>query len=107
MIVLWLCIQMALISAASMLMICQMDSFWAVALRSFRVVFWWGRELFNFYFVSAVSLSVAQPRASLWSFFMLCGGILALAAMLRDNKERANSGTPCTHNFKAMLAQAV
>jgi hypothetical protein len=93
MLVIWLCVQMALLSVVGIGMIVRTDSFWAVAFRSFRVVFWWCKELFLFYFMSKVSLSVARPNASIWSVMMLCGISVALAAMLKDHKESVQRGT--------------
>jgi len=83
MLVLWLCVQMAAISLVTVGLILLVDSFWTVALRSLRVVFWWGQEVFLFYTGcgGSVMLSISHPHASLWSVVMLCGlGLIAVAA---------------------------
>lgn len=87
MMVLWLCVQTVVISAVTVGLILTMDSFWAVAARSLRVVFWWARQLQLFYVTSSMLLSVARPHASLWSFVMLCGIVLGLAALVTDSRQ--------------------
>merc|ERR1719407_57920 len=87
MLVVWLCVQMAFTSGATTALIYMTDSFWVVALRSMRVVFWWGRELVAFYLASeGTLLSVAQPHSSFWSFIMVCGLVLTLAAVVSDSE---------------------
>merc|ERR1719453_1191346 len=88
MLVLWLCIQMAALSAVTVALICMADSFWAVSIRSMRVVYWWVQELVMFYFASDALLSIARPHASLWGFVMLCGVTLGTASLFTDRKER-------------------
>lgn len=85
MLVLWLCVQMALTTGASTALVYMVDSFWAVALRSLRVVFWWSREIVAFYFASGGTLlSVAQPHTSFWSFMMISGLVFMLGAVVSD-----------------------
>merc|ERR1719389_740526 len=85
--VLWLCVQSTVLSATTVGMICMVDSFWTVAARSLRVVFWWGRQLLVFYMTSSTFLSIARPHASLWSFVMMGGILLGLAAVVTDQRE--------------------
>lgn len=85
--VLWLCVQTVAISVASVGLILTMDSFWAVAARSLRVVFWWSRHLLVFYATSGTLLSVSRPHASLWSFVMICGIVLAISALMTDRRQ--------------------
>lgn len=85
---LWLCIQMALISSVTVALISMVDSFWAVAIRSLRVVYWWFRELMVFYFVSDTLLSVARPHASIWGFVMFLGVVLAATSMYTDCQQQ-------------------
>jgi hypothetical protein len=87
MLVLWLCIQMTVLSGVNVGLIYTTDSFWAVAARGLRAVFWWSRELAMFYLTSSTYLSVARPNASLWSFVMLCGVTMGLAAIVSDRRE--------------------
>jgi len=85
--VLWLCVQMATLAAAETALICTVDSFWAVAMRSMRVVYWWLRQLTSFYTLSGgMLLSVARPHASFWSFMMLLGLVLAAFAVCTDQR---------------------
>jgi hypothetical protein len=91
MLTLWLCMQIAAISTVGIGLIRVLDSFWAVALRSMRVVFWWLHQLILFYFTSAahesaMSLSIARPHASLWSLAMFCSCCVIITAMLLDEK---------------------
>jgi len=92
MMVLWLSVQTVAISTVTLGLIMVTDSFWAVAARSVRVVFWWLRQLQLFYFTSNALLSVVRPHASLWSFVMVCGIVLALGAAMTDS--RAEEKTP-------------
>merc|ERR1719359_2331311 len=67
MLVLWLCAQMALFSAVGLALIGMMDSFWAVALRSFKAVFWWCAQLAHMYILKpSIVLSIERPSASFW-----------------------------------------
>jgi len=91
MLVAWLCLQMASISAVTVGVILMVDSFWAVALRALRVVYWWLQQVWWFYAGAAmagqdISMSLACPHASQWTFVMLCGFALALAAISTDRK---------------------
>merc|ERR1719169_393878 len=45
MLIAWLALQMALISVITVGVILMTDSFWAVALRALRVVYWWVQQL--------------------------------------------------------------
>jgi len=86
MLTLWLCVQMTATAAVWIGLIYTVDSFWAVGLRSMRVVFWWLKELFFFYILSDSLLSMARPHASLWSFVMLCGIGLVASSMAIDQR---------------------
>lgn len=85
--VIWLCLQAAVLSAITVALILTVDSFWAVAARSLRVVFWWVRQLPYFYLTSNTLLSVSRPHASLWSFVMVCGICLGMAAVIKDRRQ--------------------
>lgn len=87
MLVLWLCAQIALMSVVSIMLIQVVDSFWAVALRPIRVVFWGITMLASFYMHSSLALSIASPHASFWSFVIFGGCGLAGAAIYTDRKE--------------------
>jgi hypothetical protein len=87
MMVLWLGIQMVAISGITAALIYTTDSFWAVAARGLRAIFWWYKELAYFYFASNSYLSIARPNASVWSFVMLCGVAMGVAALVADIKE--------------------
>lgn len=85
MLILWLCVQMSTMSGLSTGLIYTVNSFWAVALRSLRVVFWWCRVLFIFYFTSGADLlSTSLPNESFWSFVMFCGLCLVVAAICAE-----------------------
>jgi hypothetical protein len=91
MLVAWLCLQMASISAITVGVILMVDSFWAVALRALRLVYWWLQQVWWFYAGAAmagqnISMSLACPHASQWTFVTLCGFALALAAIYTDRK---------------------
>lgn len=100
--VLWLCVQTLIISAVTVGMILTMNSFWAVAAHSLRVVFWWSRHLQLFYLTSTTLLSVSRPHASLWSFIMVCGITLGLTAFFTDRRETKD--TP--EDKKALLSSS-
>jgi hypothetical protein len=87
MMVLWLCVQTAALAIVTLGLIMTTDSFWAVAARSARVVFWWSRQLQLFYLTSNALLSVVRPHASLWSLVMVSGIVLALSAAFTDKRE--------------------
>jgi len=91
MLVLWLCMQMVAISLVSTVLICLVDSFWLVALRSLRVMYWWLQQLYMFYGAHPDTMvSLARPQVSFWSFVMFCGvGLVAVAAY---NDRRADDG---------------
>jgi len=84
--VIWLCLQTAVLSAITVALIWMVDSFWAVAARSLRVVFWWIKQLPLYYFTSGTLLSVSRPHASLWCFVMVCGIVLGISAVVTDRK---------------------
>jgi len=84
--VLWLCIQAFAFAFVTMLLVRQLDSFWAVALRSMRVVYWWTWQLVIFYIGSNSLLSVSHPKISGWSFGMMTGLGLLAYAMYADTR---------------------
>lgn len=84
MLVLWLCAQAVMLSGVGCLTIQSVGSFWTVALRSLRVVFWWVPALIGIYSKTGMMLSVVRPEASSWSFVMLCGFCLTVAAASTD-----------------------
>jgi hypothetical protein len=86
MLVTWLCAQIALASVICIMLIHVVDSFWAIALRPIRVVFWGMIALINFYMSSGLALSVASPAQSFWSFMICCGCACAGAAIFTDRK---------------------
>lgn len=95
MLVLWLSLQMAVISLITVGVILMTDSFWAVALRALRVVYWWVQQFWWVYAGATVagqnvSVSVTSPHASKWAFAMLCGCALAATAMYTDRKSEDN-----------------
>jgi hypothetical protein len=112
MLIVWLCVQMTAASGLLTSLIYSVNSFWAVSLRSLRVVFWWCRVLFIFYFTSGADLlSTSLPTESYWSFVMFCGLILMVAAIFAEtrakelvpegkeaSKKPANSLRPTTAN---------
>jgi len=97
MIVTWLCLQMTLISAISVGVLCLTNAFWATTLRSLRVVYWWLCQLVRFYFGSMVhpvltnslAVNITSPHASMWSLVMLCGLGLAAVTIYMDRRENA------------------
>jgi hypothetical protein len=90
MLVLWLCAQITLTSVVTIVLINAVDSFWAIALRPVRVVFWGMIALMRFYLRSTLALSIASPHSSLWSFVLLCGCGFAAAAIYTDRKAEDN-----------------
>jgi len=85
MLVLWLCVQTTLFSAVGLALIGLMDSFWAVALRSFRAVFWWCAQLAHLYFLQPDTvLSIEKPNTSFWGWIMLTGCLLVGVAAVID-----------------------
>jgi hypothetical protein len=87
MMLLWLGIQMVAISGVTAALIYVTDSFWAVAARGLRAIFWWYKELAYFYLASNSYLSIARPNASVWSFVMLCGVGMGIGAVVTDVRE--------------------
>jgi len=87
MLVLWLCAQIALFSVVNLALIGMMDSFWAVALRSFRAVFWWCSQLM--YMWTIAPMQPLCPYASYWGFIMLGACLLAgVSAVIDANTAR-------------------
>lgn len=83
--VLWLCVQMVMFSAVSLALIGMMDSFWAVALHSFKAAFWWCTQLAHLYFLNpSIVLSIAKPHSSFWGFIMMTGCVLVGVAAVID-----------------------
>lgn len=92
MLILWLCVQMTALAVVNVGLVSSVNSFWTVSLRSFRVVFWWCRVLFLYYFSSGADLlSTSMPVESAWSFLMFCGVILAVGAILVERKAFNNA----------------
>lgn len=103
MLIIWLCVQMAAISAVGICLIYMVDSFWAVALRSMKVVFWWASQLILFYFFSDTLLSIARPDASLWAFVMLCAIGVGVVAVFIDQRSVEEIGDkPAIYGAKAV-----
>jgi len=95
--VLWLCVQTTGLSAITIGLIWMVDSFWTVAARCLRVVYWWVQQLSVFYLASGTLLSVARPHASLWSLGMVCGITLGICALFMDSrplKDETNEKQP-------------
>lgn len=92
MMVLWLCAQMAAFSAVSLALIGMMDSFWAVAMKSFKAVLWWCGQLFHMYLLNpSMVLSVSKPHSSFWGFVMMGGCLLVgVAAVIDASASRDN-----------------
>jgi hypothetical protein len=87
MLVTWLCAQLALTSVVCVMLILAIDSFWAIALRAVRVIFWAMSALMTFYVSEpGIALSIASPRTSFWSFVICCGAGLAAVAVYTDRK---------------------
>merc|ERR1719281_727443 len=93
MLVLWLCAQMTVFSVVSLALIGMVDSFWAVALRSFKAVFWWCSQLAHMYFLNpSIVLSISKPHSSFWGFIMLSGcALIGVAALIDASKPRENT----------------
>jgi len=84
--VLWLCIQAFAFALVTVLLIRNLDSVWAISLRSMRVVYWWTWQLIIFDLGTNSLLSVSHPKISLWSLVMLLGLGLMAYAMHIDTK---------------------
>lgn len=91
----WLCVQVAATAVVSLAIIRYLGSFWAVALRGMRVVYWWCCQLVAFYLSSDTLLSIAHPSISMWSFLMVLGIALAIGAMAMDSR---------LHSFRSTAA---
>jgi len=94
MMVLWLGVQITVLSVISLALIGMLDSFWAVALRSFKAVLWWCSRLAYVSFLGHGVLSIDRPNASLWGFIMMCGVLLVGAAAVTDSKAQDLHDTP-------------
>lgn len=85
MMVVWLCAQMAATSVLCITLIHVVDSFWTIALRALRVVFWSMGMLGTYYFSShGIPLSIGCPHSSAWMFVLLCSVMLGGAAICSD-----------------------
>eukprot|EP00927_Polykrikos_kofoidii_P038803 TRINITY_DN3322_c0_g1_i1.p1 TRINITY_DN3322_c0_g1~~TRINITY_DN3322_c0_g1_i1.p1 ORF type:complete len:416 (+),score=79.25 TRINITY_DN3322_c0_g1_i1:219-1466(+) len=82
--VMWLCVQTAALALVGVALIRTLDSFWAVTLRGMRVVYWWLCQLVVFYVSTSSLLSVAHPKIAGWSFGMVLGLVVTVAAMAGD-----------------------
>jgi hypothetical protein len=114
MLILWLCVQMAATCGLAAGLIHTVNSFWAVALRSLRVIFWWIRVLIIFYYTSGADLlSTSLPNESFWSFVMFCGlgimvGAICAETSTDDTVEEPRSDKPLsrTGSSKATVPAA-
>merc|ERR1719375_2451366 len=86
MLVVWLCAQMAATSMVCITLIHIVDSFWTIALRALRVVFWAACMTMAYYLSrgGGMPISIACPFSSFWGFVLLCGAFLAVAAAYCD-----------------------
>merc|ERR1719191_21994 len=105
MLVLWLGVQMVLVSGITLALIAAVDSFWAVALTtSFKAVFWWCGSLMHMYMSCPLTnVSIQHPHASLWGFIMLLGCLLVgIAAKIDAStpKEPLSITKSTTDNLK-------
>merc|ERR1712187_683871 len=89
---LWLCVEMAATAWVTINIIAMTDSFWGVALKSTRVIYWQLQTLFVFYKTSSTPYSIEHPRSSLWSFVVVCGACMAVAAILSDPQKKDKTG---------------
>lgn len=104
--VIWLCVQMSLTSIVCSMLIHIADSFWAIALRALRVVFWGIALLGSYYFSqNAMSIAIVCPKSSFWSFVICCGAALAASAIYTDRKAADNF--PTTEKESKIESQAV
>merc|ERR1719253_1221194 len=85
MLVLWLCAQMAASSLLCITLIHIVDSFWMIALRTLRVIFW-ALSILSLFYISgpAVPLSIACPLTSFWSFVLMLGVLLGATSTVYD-----------------------
>lgn len=88
----WLCIQATAVAWVSVMLVRELNSFWTVALQSTRVVYWWCLQLASFYASTNSLLSVSHPKASTWSFGMLAGISLMIAAVVTDRRRIVSCG---------------
>lgn len=92
MLTLWLCVQLAATSWVTLQIISMTDSFWGIALKCTRVIYWQLQTLFAFYASSNIPYSIAHPRSSLWSFVLVCGALLGAAAIFSDPQLKDKTG---------------
>merc|ERR1719181_1331477 len=84
MLIVWLAVQMSLLSGCFLVLTAILNSFWAVVIRGARVAFWWAKEMVMFYAFSCKLISVTNPHASFWGFVMLFGVLLASSSVFVD-----------------------
>lgn len=85
MMVLWLCAQVAATSLLCITLIVIVDSFWMIALRALRVLFWAICIVATFYVSGpGVPVSIACPLTSFWSFVLMFGVLLGMASTIYD-----------------------
>jgi len=106
MIVIWLCVAMAATQAVSILLISMTNSFWAVALRTLRVVMWGAQMLMLYSLGSPLPLSIACPHSSLWALILTCGTFLAIAAIYTDRQSHAEVSMPDASKASSMAVPA-
>mmetsp|Transcript_142356 Transcript_142356/g.265304 ORF Transcript_142356/g.265304 Transcript_142356/m.265304 type:complete len:403 (-) Transcript_142356:41-1249(-) len=106
MIVIWLCVAMAATQAVSILLISMTNSFWAVALRTLRVVMWGAQMLMLYSLGSPLPLSIACPHSSLWALILTCGTFLAIAAIYTDRQSHAEVSMPDASKASSLAVPA-
>mmetsp|Transcript_4178 Transcript_4178/g.7583 ORF Transcript_4178/g.7583 Transcript_4178/m.7583 type:complete len:403 (+) Transcript_4178:98-1306(+) len=106
MIVIWLCVAMAATQAVSILLISMTNSFWAVALRTLRVVMWGAQMLMLYSLGSPLPLSIACPHSSLWALILTCGTFLAIAAIYTDRQSHAEDSMPDASKASSLAVPA-
>jgi hypothetical protein len=93
MLIVWLCIQVVVLSAITVAIISFTNSVWATTLHALRVVYWWISQLVVFYVLTRLggykAEIVSSPHLSPWSLAMLCGFILAAFTIYKDCQAEA------------------
>jgi hypothetical protein len=102
MLVAWLCAQMALTSVVCVMIIQVVDSFWAIALRALRVVFWAMVSI-----PPGLALSITNPRMSFWAFVICCGTGMAAAAIYTDRKAEDSAPVDKNSDEKALMTSTM